>query len=70
MAFASPIPLNSIKCFKETLPKALRLLSTLAKIRLHKSTALSFLFPEPIKIATSSASLKVNLPLSLSFSRG
>ena len=69
-AFASPIPLNSISCFRDNFPRALKLLSTLAKIRLHSSTALSFLLPEPIKIATNSASLNAAFPLSLNFSRG
>ena len=41
-----------------------------AKIRLLSATADSFLLPEPIKMATNSASLKALLPLSIIFSRG
>ena len=47
-----------------------KLLLTLAKIRLLSATADSFLLPEPIKMATNSASLKALLPLSIIFSRG
>ncbi|MCY1243260.1 hypothetical protein D3C86_1585740 [compost metagenome] len=69
IAFASPIPLKVINCSLESFPKAFRF-STLANMRLLKATALSVKFPEPIKMAISSALLKASLPLSFSFSRG
>lgn len=61
MALASPIPLNAVSCLIDSFPNSLKLLSVLAKIRLDNATALSVLVPEPIKIATSSASLKARL---------
>ena len=70
IAFASPIPLKAINCEIDSFPKAFKLVSTLAKIRLLKPTADSFLLPEPIKIAINSASLKTLLPFNISFSRG
>jgi hypothetical protein len=70
IALASPIPLNCINCDKLSLPNAFKFWLTLANIRLLKSTAVSFLLPDPIKIAINSASLKAFLPLSINFSRG
>ena len=70
IALASPIPLKFINWEIDNLPKAFRLLSTLFKIVLLKSTADSFRLPEPIRIAINSASLNAPLPLSISFSRG
>jgi hypothetical protein len=40
------MPLNSINCDTDNLPKSIKLLLTLAKMRLHKATALSSLLPE------------------------
>jgi len=45
-------------------------LSTDSKIRFESSTALSCLFPEPIKIAINSASESAVIPFRSSFSLG
>lgn len=70
IAFASPMPLYCISSCSDILPKVLRLLSQALSMRCMSATALSFVLPEPMSIASSSASDSVSAPLSRSFSRG
>ena len=70
IALASPIPLNSHNFSTDNFAKALILPFTDCNILFDKPTALSSLFPEPIKIAINSASDKANLPFATNFSLG
>jgi len=70
IALASPIPLNFKRSLIDNLPIAKRSLFTEAKTRLDKSTADSFLDPEPIIMASNSALVSAALPFTKSFSLG
>src|SRR5690606_24145763 len=69
-ALASPIPLKEVSCFRFIFPNWFKLFWEEERILLHRSTALSLVLPDPIRIARSSASVKDNLPFAISFSLG
>ena len=70
MALASPIPLNFWRSERERRAKLWRLSPISDRILLDKSTAVSFLFPDPIKMAINSALDNADFPFNNSFSLG
>lgn len=69
-ALAGPMPLNLSRSEIESLPRELRLLLTELSSSLPRSTADFFRVPELMSIASSSASLRVDIPFLISFSLG
>ena len=67
---AGPMPLKREKSWTSHLPSRFRSLLQQASVRCISATALSSVFPEPIRIASSSASLRASAPFSIIFSRG
>ena len=70
MAFASPMPLYSHSSRIDFLPSVFRLLLQSFSTCLISSTAVSFVEPEPMRMASSSALLSACAPFCISFSRG
>ncbi|CUQ21350.1 Uncharacterised protein [Segatella copri] len=70
MAFAGPIPLYCVSSLMVFFPSWFRLLSQSFRMRFIRSTALSSVDPEPIRIPKSSALDKAEAPKRSSFSRG
>ena len=70
IALASPIPLNFVRSETTNFPNLFKLLSIEAKILFDSATALSFLLPEPIKIAINSVSDNAVFPFKSNFSLG
>ena len=69
-ALAGPMPLNREKSRTSHLPRRLRSLPQAASMRCISVTAVSSVLPEPMRIASSSASLKASAPFCIIFSRG
>ena len=70
MLLAGPSPLKREKSCTSHFPNRFRSLLQQASVRCISVTALSSVFPEPISIASSSASLRASAPFSIIFSRG
>ena len=70
MALASPMPLYWQSSRMVIFPRVFRLLLQSAKSRFISSTALSFVEPEPMRIASSSAFVRFSAPSDAIFSRG
>ena len=70
MALAGPIPLYCVSSLMDFFPSWFRLLSQSFRMRFIRSTALSSVDPEPIRIPKSSALDKAEAPKRSSFSRG
>jgi len=70
IAFAVPIPWNLINSSTDSFANSFRLLLAEINIFLAKETALSFLLPDPIKMAISSASESDFFHFNTNFFRG
>ena len=67
---AGPKPLNREKSRTSHLASRLRSLPQVASTRCISVTAVSSVLPEPMRMASSSASLKASVPFCIIFSRG
>ena len=70
MLLAGPSPLKRAKSRTCHLPRRCRLLPASASTRCIRATALSSVLPEPIRMASSSASVRASAPFCIIFSRG